>query len=744
MKRITRYLTSAAITSLLGGLGALSPAAAQEVPASGMASAALAQETPDSAAATPAAAQEAAQDEPASEDNDIIVTAQRREQRLQDVPISVTALTAEDLTGQGITSTHDLSQSVTGMTITESGGYVQPFIRGVGSTVTNIGEPGSAAFYIDGVYMPTVNGQLYELANVESIQVLKGPQGTLFGRNANTGAIIITTRQPQFEPHMSFNVGIGNFNAVKANGFVTGPLSDSVAVSLAGNFDRHDGWFINRNPTNNAGRRVGESQRWTVRGTVLINVTDDLDITLSADAMDIDDASPIIIQPINRYQGYVPGALLPTGPYDYIGNENVNYLVEQQGVSGRINWDLGSVALTSTTAFRHYENHSVDYDSDTTPIRYSQINNNDVGDNFTQELLLNSDGSDKFSWVLGGFYLRQDGELDPLLVRSAAGLTTIAVQQVTEAYAGFADATVKFGPLELTGGLRYSHETKTISGSLNGVQRLNNVEASWNSLTPRGVIAYHASPDFMVYGSFSQGFKSGAFNANALSPTPIDPEKVDAFEIGAKFNPFRGLTLNGAGFYYITKDLQVQALNPGTNLIELRNAAKVISKGFDFDLAYSPVERLNLRVGVSYLDATFDSFPNAQVFLPVPGGDGRNASAIVDVTGRRNVRSPEWTFNFAGDYSFELADGSSIQPSFNVYHSSEFFWTVDNRLREPAHTVVNASLSWNLPGDRVSLTLWGRNIFDELRFRNVSAAAQADRRAADEPALYGVRLSFRY
>lgn len=711
-----------------------------------MAQPAFAEETPPPAGQDkPAASPDGqASDGQGAGSNDIIVTAQRRSQRLQDVPISVSALTSNELNGRGISSTHDIAQSVPGLTITESGGYVQPFIRGVGSTVTNIGEPGSAAFYIDGVYMPTVNGQLYQLANVESIQVLKGPQGTLFGRNANTGAIIITTKQPQFTPHMSLNLGGGNYSSLAASGFVTGPISDSVAVSLAGNIDRHDGWFINKNPGNGAGPKLGNSQRWTLRGTILIKPSDVFDITVTADAMNIDDASPIILQPINGYQGYLPGGLLPSGPYDYIGNEQIGYKVKQQGISGKIRWDLGLATLTSTTAYRHYENHSINYDSDTTPVRLSKIDNNDVGNNFTQEILLSSDSSKKFTWVVGGFYLRQDGKLDPLYVTSGTTLTTIAVHQITDAYAVFGDATLKFGAFELTGGLRYSYEQKVISGSLNGITRLDNVKAHWGSVTPRAVIAYHPSEHAMIYGSFSQGFKSGAFNANALSPTPINPETVDAFEVGGKFTLSRGFTANVAGFYYITSDLQVQALNTTTNLIELRNAAKVISKGVDLDFVYSPTSKLNLSFGASYLNAKFDSFPNAQVYLPVPGGDGRNASAIIDVTGKRNVRSPDWTFNLAADYKIELASGGSIQPSFNVYYSSKFYWTVDDRIVEPSHTVVNASLTWNLPGGRLSVAAWGRNIFNEVRFRNVSASAQADRRAADEPRLYGVRLGYRF
>ena len=726
---ISRLLTTCASTSALVSVWAATPAAAQTAPT----------------AATPTAAANTAQVQPADQGNDIVVTAQRRDQRLQDVPISVTALTASELTGRGITSTHDIAQSVTGLTITESGGYVQPFIRGVGSTVTNLGEPGSAATYIDGVYMPTVNGQLYELANVDSIQVLKGPQGTLFGRNANTGAIIITTRQPQQQAAGSFTLGYGNFNAVRATGFMTGGVTEGVAVSLAGNYDRHDGWFFNKNPANGGPAKLGDSERYTIRGAVLIEPTANLKITLSADGSRSDDASPIILQPFGKgYQGYVAGGLLPTGPYDYIGNENTRYINGQWGVSGKAQLDLGAVSISSTTAFRHYLSHSIFYDSDTTPARLAAISNRDVGSNFTQELLLSSKGTSNFSWVIGGFYLRQNGKLDPLAIASGATTNIISVQQITSALAGFADGTLKLGDFEITGGLRYSHETKTINGQRNGTAILTNVSKTWNAFTPRVVLAYHPSHDAMLYASFSQGFKSGAFNANALSPTPIDPETVSAYEIGAKLSLAPGLTVNGSVFHYITKDLQVQALNPVTALIELRNAAKVRSNGADIDIAYSPSRDLNLKLGVSYLNAVFTDFKNAQVFLPVAGGDGRNASAIVDVTGKRNVRSPDWTVNLAGDYRFAMANGGSIVPSFNIYYSSKFYWTTDNRLVEPSHIVLNANVTWNLPGDRWSLTAFGRNITDELRFRNVSASGQADRRAADEPALYGVKVGFKF
>jgi iron complex outermembrane receptor protein len=726
-----RYLTSCAF---IGAALAATPAAAQDSP---VAAAPAAQSDGAQAGAQPAPETESS--------NDVLVTAQRREQRLQDVPIAVTALTGDQIEQQGLTSTHDLAQAVTGLTILEAGGYVQPFIRGVGSTVTNLGEQGSAATYIDGVYMPTVNGQLYELANVQSIEVLKGPQGTLFGRNANTGAIIITTRQPQFTPEGRFQVGYGNFNAVSAQGFLTGPLSESVAVSVAGNFDRHDGWFNN---LFNGDDEFGDAERWAVRANILINPAPNLSITLSGDALHTDDASPILVQPISGYQGFLPGGLLPRGPYDFIGNGDgtghVGYIARQEGLSGRVRWDTGPVEIISTTAYRWFYTHAIDYDSDTTPATLASINNLEEGTNFTQELQLNSSGTGPFTWVVGAFYLRQDADYAPLLVRSPAGLTTITAQQVTQAYAGFADASYNFGDFEITGGLRYSYETKRYDGQRNGVQLVNNAHDSWDAFTPRVVLSYHPNRRVLVYASFSQGFKSGTFNANGLSSTPVNPETVDAYEIGVKLTPQPGMVLNISTFQYNIDDLQVQALNPATNLILVANAAQVRARGIDVEFAVRPVEGLNLRLSGSYLDAQFTDFPNAQVFIPVVGGDGRNQSVIRNVTGNQNVRSPKWTFNAAADYRIALANGGSLVPSANLYYSSSFFWEVGNRLREDPHFIANANLTYNFLGERFSITAWVRNLTDEVRSRNTQAAAQADRRVSDEPRVFGIRLGYQF
>jgi iron complex outermembrane receptor protein len=721
-----RYLTSGAVCAFLGAALAATPA--------------MAQDQADTAAAPAADAAQPAE----SDSTDIVVTAQRRSQRLQDVPIAVTALTSEQTSAQGVVSTHELAQAVTGLTITESVGYVQPFIRGIGTTATNLGEQGTAAIYVDGVYMPAINGQFYELANVQSIEVLRGPQGTLFGRNANSGAILITTRAPSLTvAEGSFNLGYGSFNSLTAGGYVSTPLGENVGFSFAGSFENRDSWYTQRGNDD----AFKNTQRWTMRAGLLIQAAPNLSFTFNADMSESHDPGLITLQPVGGYQGLLPGGIQPIDEYDFIGNViDPNLIIRNRGISGRIRWDLGPVEFISTTAYRGFFGRSIRYDSDTTPTPIVQIDQIDRGTAFTQEFQLNSSGGGPFTWVVGAFYMRQDANYDPQNVTAGvAPPTSATVQQQTDAIAAFADATLTVGQFSITGGLRYSYEEKTISGQRNGVPVITDVSANWDALTPRAVLAWHPSRDIMVYGSFSQGFKSGTFNASNLSPVPIDPETVDAYEIGFKWTIAPRTILNISAFRYNIDDLQVQALNPITNLVGLANAASARSQGVDIEFSARPVDNFNVRVGVSYLDTEFTSFPNAQIFIKNTAfTDGRNISVIRDVTGNENVRSPNWTANLALDYRAEFGNGASLVPSVNFYYSGEFFWDVGNRLREPEHLVINGNLTFNFPGDRWSITVYGRNLTDEFRARSFLPTTQTDRRLADEPRVFGVRAGYRF
>ncbi|QGZ93746.1 TonB-dependent receptor [Terricaulis silvestris] len=688
--------------------------------------------------ATPAAAQETEANGTTIDSGEVIVTAQRREERLQDVPISVTALSAAQLESRGVTSTSDLTTVAPGLTMSETSSFVQPFIRGVGSLTTSVGDQGSVATYVDGVYMPLVQTGLYDLANVASVEVLKGPQGTLFGRNTSGGAILITTRRPEDEFSGHFDASYGNYDDANLRGYVTGPIANGVSASLAGSYGSHEGWIDDRFYD----RTVGEAERYSARATVLIEPNDRLSVTLNAHYLYADDANGVLNSPVGGYAGFTPGDLLPDGPYQFVGDLTPTQTSRQAGGSVRVAYHFDAVDLISLTAAQDLKTVVV-FDNDSTPDQIIELRDTETGDLFSQEFQLQSNGSGQFRWMVGAFYYNQDSHYAPLDVFIApATALHITADHGDEAHAIFADGTYTMGPFELTAGLRYNHETKDVTAILNGFTIIDGATETWESVTPRVVLAYKPTDGLMFYASYSQGFKSGAYNVSGLSPVPVDPEEVDAYELGVKWRVSPDLTIDAAAYFYQTSNLQVQAIDPITGLQLLDNAAESESSGFDVDVSWRPTDALHIQFGASYLNAEYTSFPNASVYEPAGGpGDGFTLVSR-DVTGNQLVRSPDWTLSLAAEYDIALASGGRITPSINIFNTASFYWDFNNRARSEAYTMVNAQVAWHLPGDQVSLSLWGRNLTDEEIYRSNLTTSIAEQVVWAEPLTYGVRLGY--
>jgi iron complex outermembrane receptor protein len=675
--------------------------------------------------------------------NEIVVTAQKRSERLQDVPISVSAFSEAQLSSRGITTSSDLTQVTPGLFVGESNSLVTPFIRGVGASTNILGEVGSVPFYIDGVYMPMAQAGIYDLANIESVEVLKGPQGTLFGRNAAGGAISITTRAPQFTSSGSAEVSYGNFNAVTARGFVTGPLTDRIAGSFAVNYSRSDSYI---NDLFRGGKLDG-SERVTVRGDLLIKPSDELSVLLKADYMRSSDPTPEALQPINGYLGLTRTAQYPIGPYDYIGELKPIQKAPQSGGSIRVSYSFPGADLISLTAYRKYDVFS-QISADGTPIRYVDIDNNQSGNALSEELQLVSRGSGPLSWILGAYYSNEKDYYDPLVINDA---TQISANLTSHTYAAFVNGTYKLDDFELTAGLRYNEDKKSYDATLNGFTVVPDASHSWKSVTPRAVVAYHPNTDLLAYVSFTSGFKSGAYNYSAFATTPIDPETVDAYEVGLKYSPNRLVAIDTAVYYYKRNNIQVESQSPTTGLQLLENAASGTSKGADIDLTLRPIDALSLRVGLSYLDGTYSSFPAASVYVPyppppppaLPNSLGNNAVSA-NVTGAPFEHSPKWTGTVAASYKFSLPDDASIVPSINAFRVSSYVFTAGERLKQDPYTLLNAEITWHLPGDRVELSAWGKNLSNAVYLRSYFANSITDAGVYAEPRTYGIlaRVNF--
>lgn len=692
-----------------------------------------------SAASSAALAQDATSST-AEPDAEIVVTAQKRDERLQDVPISISAFSGSQLETRGITSSSDLTQVTPGLTVSETSSYVNPFIRGVGSTAIIPGEVGSVSTYIDGVYMPVIFGAVYELANIESVQVLKGPQGTLFGRNTAGGAILIATQQPGFTWRGKLAASYGNSDARGASAYVNGPLTDTVAVSLLGDYSAHDGYL--RDIV--ANKRIGAREAITTRGALLFQPSDRLKMTVNADYMRFDDPSGILAQPRNGYLGKTAATPDPSGFHDIALSIPGVARYKQYGGSLRSELEMGAARLVSITAKRKGRFNN-DYDSDGTPIARQVIISDERTSMFSQEVQLVSTHGGPLNWVVGGFFSNQNAGYGPVRINT----TVIRTNTNAKVYAVFADGTYKFGDFELTGGLRYNVDKHVYNGSLNGVTLAKDFKKEWKSWTPRAVVAYHPSSAFLTYASYSKGFKSGAFNQTSFSPVPIDPERITAYEVGVKLQPSRQLTLNAAAFLYDSKGLVVQTQNPVTNLQVLVNAAAARTKGGEIEATIRPVGKLSINAGISYLDARYRDFTDAQAFVPnlpgtppaLPDSTG-NRSISIDASGNRIVRSPEWAFNLGVASTFDLPGGGAIVPSANLFRSSSFFFDSGNRLEQEAYTLVNAQRQWRLPDGRFTITSFGKNLTDEEYLRSFSATTFTDRAVVASPRTYGVKVGY--
>jgi iron complex outermembrane receptor protein len=675
-------------------------------------------------------------------DVEILVTAQRRSERTQDVPISISAFSAAQLSNQGITNTDGLSQITPGVVIANTNTFVTPYIRGIGSAQVVLGEGGSVATYIDGVYYPEALVGSYDLGNVESIEVLKGPQGTLFGRNAAGGAISIHTQQPQFTAAGNAEVSYGNYNTVTAHAFQTGPINDVVAFAISTTVGRQDGYIRDLY----RGGLVADSYNYGLRGTLLIKPKDELRITFSADYTRINDPQTAASAPLDGYLGETPASLVSNRPYEFIGNTQPRNAAAQSGGLARIDYDLSWMQLSSLTAFRRFYSAD-DIEVDDTPYPIVAVTPFvEIENVFSQEFQLTSQMSGPFSWISGLYYSNQRSRDNPALVTGAAlpgpQYTVLTVKDLN--YAAFANGTLTLGDFEITGGVRYNNERKHYNADLNGATVVPGVHHEWTSATPRGVISYHPIHDVLVYASYTEGFKSGAYNALAFPTEPVNPETVHAYEIGAKFSR-DFLTLDSAIFYYKRKDIQVETQYPLTGTVLLQNAASGKTKGAELDVTLRPLTGLSVTANVTYLDASYDEFPNALIYIPTPVAPGGipgslgNAAVSADIAGTRLDRSPRWSGNLASTYTIPVAGGGRVVPTVNVYETSAYFFSLGNTVRQAGYALVNAEVKYKFPGEKISLGIFGTNLSDKRYLESATPNAFSNQGYYAPPRMYGIR-----
>ena len=682
-------------------------------------------------------------DGPAAEE-EIVVTAQRREEKLKDVPIAITAISSKQLAESGVSGSLQLSMITPGLNFAVQGAYAQPTIRGIGTTVTGAGADANVSIYVDGVYQPSQVANAFDFNNVERIEVLKGPQGTLFGRNATGGAISVTTLTPSFDNSGQLSVGYGSFNERRAKGYGTVALSDKIAADLAFTYKEDDGYVDNINPLVNG--ETAKARSFGIRSKILFDITENFNVVLAGGYAENHDNSLYITRPLNRNN-----AALRTTPSLFIPGDIRVVNTDTDAINDAKTWfvnlkasyDLGNGVISSLTAYQDTD-ITLLVDSDVTSIPNSSNLTTLPQQTFSQEINYASSFEGPFNFTTGVYYYDDDALRHTVNSRGVTGPITqdYTVEVKTQAAAIYGelyyDAT---DSLRLIAGARYSTETKKADGTyrVGGTIQLHS-ERTWDAFTPRLSIVYKLDDESNIYATYSRGFKSGSYNTTTLAdPNPVSPEFVNAYEIGYKTSR-SGFTFNSSAFYYDYTDIQVgvQTNVGGVSQGVLQNAATATIYGIDADMTARLSDNWRIRLGAAYTQAVYDQYTAALLTKPIAGGG--NSQAPGDASGNDMIRSPEVMANGTLTYTTDLA-GGTLDASATVSYNGGFFWDPGNRVKQDAYTLVNANLSWTDPSDSFKAEVWGANLTDEEYYYYVSVSTTGDSGSYQRPRSFGVMLT---
>jgi iron complex outermembrane receptor protein len=712
-------------------------------------------------AAQPQASGSAASSESAVEE--IVVTANKRTESIQDVPVSVVALPPAALDQAGIASTSELPQLVPGLTFNPSGeAKLNSFnIRGVGTYALTATLESSVGVAVDGIPLARVGGSITDMVDVERVEVLKGPQGMLFGKNATAGLISIVNRKPELGARSgAFNLEYGSYNEINVDGVVNLPIGDKAAVRVTGWRYGHDG-FIN-GPD---GAKYGEKNSYGVRAGLALEPTPGLSVTLIGQYDGRDERSVantqrlftgttpfgIIVENWARSRGITPGPRNLQGEFyakPYARSNNYY-------VTGLIDWDIGGgYVVSSATSYRSVETRGqMDPFTTSSPLLHlERLDNVEKYDQFTQELRIASPADQALSFVAGLFYYHfnvTDVQNQNFFGLVQPGISNFyRINTVTDELrniAAFGEVTYRVLPgLRLIGGVRVSNDRTSASfnrtrvgtdvGIIPGNVPLFSYtpqEASYDALSYRFGAQFDLAPDVMIYATASRGYKGPGFNlTQSITPAAIvndarvDPEIAKSYEVGVKSQFFdRRLTINLTAFDSTFDNFQTTVglpTNPPTFVIQ--NAGQLKSTGVELELNARPTRGLSLGINGAYIDARYTDFDNAACYYiqpTLPAGSAQRpgfcVGGVQTLDGWQLAVSPKWSFNASARYETPVAD------DFSMFLNATYSWRSsvvyearrDPLERQDGYGFANLTVGVKTADDRLTLGLYVRNLFDE-------------------------------
>lgn len=694
-------------------------------------------------AASPARTSEAAPAEPTALDT-IIVTAQKREEAAQGVPISLSAYSSRAVETYRLESLRDISRLTPGLLVSSfSQSSPTIAIRGATNTFTQIGANKPVAVVIDDLFIPRNSAASFELYGLNSVQVLKGPQGTLFGRNVTGGAIVLDTGKPNFgDAGGSVRIGAGDYGLRQIDGRFDIPAGDDLAFRLAGSLKGHDGYGRDRL----TGREQDDQNSQSLRAQVRLRAAETVEVLLAADYGEDHNGGRTLS---SRAAG--SDSDRRTSELGYVQG----FARNQWGASARIYWSAPVGQVTSVTGYR-WSQSGEDYSGTGTSYRFlagtnTQSVNRDVDDVglLSQEVRWASPKWSRGDVVVGAYFADEDAKRQ-LRTRGLAAVTGVASSDVltnqavkTRSYAAFIDGTVHLpAAFDLTLGARYTHDEKTASllrtdfiRPATGSFAARDLKADWSEVTPRAVLTWTPREDVKLYGSVTRGYTAGGFNTDAATLSaltqPFNPETVTNYELGVKSQWLANtLRINGSVFHMDYKDKQELFFNNLTRILTITNAGQATVKGAEVEIVWRPRPWLNLMGSYGLLDTVYDKFviPGGAVNTGNPlGSSPRNKGAVA-----ADVRIPlNGAGYITGALSWAYTDG---------YYTGA---TKDPNLHIDSYALTNLSLGYESKDGRWTLAAWAKNLGD-VDYLLTPSTQGVLAEYLGEPRTIGVTLSARF
>ena len=701
-----------------------------------------------------------------------MVTAQRRAENLQDVPSAITALSETVIERADIHDLTDIATRIPGLTFSPfSPGQNIVALRGASSNDDGAGTDNSVAVFVDDVYLGRVSNINPELFDIERIEVLRGPQGTLYGKNTIGGAINVVSRKPGIEALQGkLRLNVGNFQRREVAGLLSGPLSDHWAAKASLSYRKRDGWVDNVY----LNKKQKDDDVVALRGQLLYS-GERLEALFSADfnRLDVEDMArtPIATgEPGDPafWAAKVPGSHADLckgrGPDCSAGPIDGYAKREAWGSSVKLNWNPAPGELVSITAYRE---NQADWNMDSTgtpasplPPLFNQINDDilDKTQQFTQELRWVSGVGDKLDYIAGLWFLREETDRTECFdndvqtsdcTATADGGATDWYRQVNEttSYAAFGQVDWMLAQAwELTVGGRYSYDRKqiqndAIAGDFVVINQTfsNSVSENWSAFTPKLSLAFMPNDNATIYGAVSWGFKSGGFAAAPQGiefTEPLDQEEALNYEVGLKAGVGGSLRINAAVFYTEYQDLQIQTFGPLTaaaafGTFQTFNAGDAEIVGAELEATWIVTDKLTLSGFYAYQDSEFGD-------TNIPG------TAFPDQSGQDLIRAPENKFSLNADYLQPLAGGSELAVNLSWRYTDDQRGELEPWAIQPEFDLFDARLSWTNSNGDLEVAVWGRNLADEGYISHLYTIASSVVAVYGDPRMYGATVTVQF